>query len=86
MKNISIPRKNILTRALAQMLMIILISVLAALAGNVMRSSPLPLMGDWSNKAQLTTISGEELMVSLEDAKNSFQCPDRCFCGCPQQS
>ncbi len=72
MTNIGEPVKNMLIRSLVQMLVIISISVFAGLASNVMRSSPMPLIGDWSNKAQLTTTAGEELMVSLEDAKTLF--------------
>lgn len=72
MQDVAEPRKDI-SRAFFQMLLIVVISAAAALGNNVIRTSPVPLIGDWSNEARLTTEEGEQLMVSLEDAKMFFK-------------
>ncbi len=54
--------------AVLQALFIIVLSIMLSLTINYFRSSPMPLIGDWSVKARLTTEAGDSIIVSMEDA------------------
>jgi len=48
------------------------LSILLALSINQVRPDRLPLIGDWSFKARLTTPDGDRLDISFEKAKKLF--------------
>jgi rhodanese-related sulfurtransferase len=54
------------------MVAIILIAAATGLMVNQFRSERLPLVGDWSIKAQLTLNSGDTLLITLDEAKTLF--------------
>lgn len=56
-----------------QAIVILSIAAVAALSVNHFRSSPLPLIGDWSVDARLATPSGRKLAILLEEAKTLHQ-------------
>jgi rhodanese-related sulfurtransferase len=63
-KNITHP----LIRSLRQLSMIVLAAAAVALVSNHFRSAPLPLVGNWSQAARLTSPSGRQMAISLDDA------------------
>jgi rhodanese-related sulfurtransferase len=48
-------------------------AVILGLVSNTIRTTPLPLVSDWSVQARLTTESGEQLSIPLEKAKELFE-------------
>ncbi len=48
-------------------------AIIIAILVNHLRFSPLPLIGDWSVQARLSTPSGRRLAIPLEEAKALFQ-------------
>jgi len=60
-------------QALWQILLLILVSCTLALSINRLRQEPLPLVGEWSATARMTTVSGERLDITLEEAVKLFR-------------
>ena len=60
-------------RSIRQLSVIVLAAVAVALISNHFRPAPLPLIGDWSPEARLTSPSGRQMAISLDDAKNLHQ-------------
>ena len=60
-------------QALWQVPLLMVMACLVALATNHWRGTPLPLIGDWSVKARFTENNGENLVISLDEAKQLFQ-------------
>jgi len=56
-------------RSIRQLSVIVLAAVAVALISNHFRSVPLPLEGNWSQEARLTSPSGRQLAISLDEAK-----------------
>jgi len=61
-------RKGWLT-ATWQLATIVLLAAAIGLSSNHLRTTGLPLIGDWSPEAQLITPSGDSLAISLADAE-----------------
>ena len=59
-------------KAAWQALSLVLISLAAALAVNALRSDRLPLLGDFSAAARVTSVAGERMDISLEEAQRLF--------------
>lgn len=62
-----------------QSVMIVVTSVVVALLLNAVREDNLSLPGDWSDEARLTLDSGENLMISLDDARKMFEAQQAIF-------
>jgi rhodanese-related sulfurtransferase len=60
-------------RSIRQLSVIVLVAVAVALISNHFRPVPLPLIGDWSPEARLTSPSGRQMAISLDDATNLHQ-------------
>jgi len=56
-------------QSIRQLLVIVLAAVAIALISNHFRSSPLQLVGNWSQEARLVSPSGRQLAISLGEAK-----------------
>ena len=63
---------NNLGRAVWQILALVILSAVAALAVNALRADRLPLVGDWSVAARITTSTGERMDISLNEAEKLF--------------
>ena len=59
-------------RSIRQLSVIVLAAVAVALISNHFRPAPLPLVGNWSQEARLTTPSGRQMVISLNDAINPY--------------
>jgi rhodanese-related sulfurtransferase len=59
-------------RAARQILTLVILSAVAAVAANALRPDRLPLVGDWSAAARITTATGERMDISLGEAENLF--------------
>lgn len=68
-RNVSIGSEAVWGRVIGQSGAILLLAVILGLAVNQVRSGRLPLVADWSPKAQLATDSGINLEIPLEDAQ-----------------
>jgi rhodanese-related sulfurtransferase len=64
--------KAIWKRAAWQMPALVILSAVAALAVNAVRTDRLPLVGDFSVAARMTTATGERMDISLEEARRLF--------------
>jgi rhodanese-related sulfurtransferase len=64
--------KAVWGRAVWQILALVFLSAVAALAVNALRPDRLPLVGDWSAATRITTSTGERMDISLEEAENLF--------------
>jgi len=51
---------------------IILAAGILAFSANALRPNSLPLIGDWSIDARMTTVTGERLDISLQEAEKLF--------------
>jgi len=60
-------------RSIRQLSVIVLAAVAVALTSNYFRPTPLPLIGDWSPEARLTSPSGRQMAISRDEAKNLHQ-------------
>ncbi len=60
-------------RSIRQLSMIVLAAAAVALISNHFRSSPLPLVGDWSQEARIISPSGRQMAISLDEAKGLHQ-------------
>lgn len=60
-------------RMIWQSMVIVVISIIVALLLNVARKDGLTLPGDWSDEARLTLDSGENLIITLDDARKMFE-------------
>ena len=60
-------------RSIRQLSVIVLAAAAMALISNHFRPAPLPLAGNWSQEARLTSPSGRQMAISLDEAKNLFQ-------------
>lgn len=65
--------KRPILQALRQMLLLMVMASLIALAVNHWRETPLPLVGDWSATARLTDREGKTLAIPLDQAKQLFE-------------
>ncbi|MBF0227274.1 MAG: rhodanese-like domain-containing protein [Desulfobacterales bacterium] len=70
--------KNILDlekvyKALWQVPVISILSIIIALTCNFVRSERLPLIGEWSVEARFSDNKGESLVISLNDARKLFE-------------
>ena len=63
---------NTWRRAVRQILALVILSAAAALAVNALRADRLPLVGDWSVAARITTSTGERMDISLDEAEKLF--------------
>jgi rhodanese-related sulfurtransferase len=64
--------KAIWGRATQQILALVMLSAVAALAVNAFRADRLPLVGDWSVAARIITSTGERMDISLDEAEKLF--------------
>jgi rhodanese-related sulfurtransferase len=64
--------KSIWTRAAWQVPALLILSAAAALAVNALRTERLPLVGDFSVAARMTTATGERMDITLEQAEKLF--------------
>ena len=64
--------KGVWRRAAWQVTALVCLSAVAALAVNAMRADRLPLVGDWSAAARITTATGERVDISLTEAQKLF--------------
>lgn len=64
--------KSTVFRAIWQVAALAALSALTALAVNALRSERLPLIGDFSPAARMTTASGERIDIRLEEAEQLF--------------
>ena len=55
-----------------QLALVVLMAAALGLSCNQVRTTGLPLIGNWSPEAQLTTESGDSLAVSLADAEGMY--------------
>jgi rhodanese-related sulfurtransferase len=59
-------------RAARQTLALVILSAVAAVAVNALRPDRLPLVGDWSVAARITSSTGERMDISLNEAEKLF--------------
>lgn len=71
MANHSVLQLHIIT-ALRQVVLIIILSVAFGLSVNMIRSSGIPIIGDWSTESRLTTDDGTSLVIPITEAKKLF--------------
>jgi rhodanese-related sulfurtransferase len=64
--------KAIWHRAAWQTLALVILSAVAAVAVNALRPDRLPLVGDWSVAARITTATGERIDISMDEAEKLF--------------
>ena len=64
--------KAIWRRAVWQVPALVILSVAVALAVNALRADRLPLVGDFSVAARITTSTGERMDISLNEAEKLF--------------
>jgi len=64
--------ESIWFRAARQILALLILSAVAALAVNALRPDRLPLVGDWSVAARITTATGERMDITLAEAQKLF--------------
>jgi rhodanese-related sulfurtransferase len=64
--------KSIWVRAVRQILSLVILSAVAAVAVNAMRPDRLPIVGDWSVAARITSSTGERMDISLNEAEKLF--------------
>jgi rhodanese-related sulfurtransferase len=64
--------KAIWKRAAWQISALLILSAVAALGFNALRTDRLPLIGDFSVAARMTTATGERMDISLEEAEKLF--------------
>ena len=70
----NVARRNCLIDASWQIVAILFLAVVLSLAVNHLRNDPLPLVGDWSHKAQLSQVKTiEEPVVTLQEARALFR-------------
>jgi len=67
-----IESKSIWKQAAWQIPAVVILSVVAALAVNAVRANRLPLIGDFSAAARMTTAAGERLDIALEEAEKLY--------------
>jgi rhodanese-related sulfurtransferase len=67
-----IESKSIWKQASWQVPALLILSAVAALAVNAVRTDPLPLIGDFSVAARITTATGERMDITLEEAEKLF--------------
>ena len=72
MTTIMIESKSIWKRAAWQIPALVILSTVAALAVNAVRTDRLPLIGDFSAAARMTTATGERLDITLEEAEKLY--------------
>jgi rhodanese-related sulfurtransferase len=63
---------NTWRRAGWQIMALAMLSAVAALAVNALRPDRLPLVGDWSVAARITTSTGERMDISLDETEKLF--------------
>jgi rhodanese-related sulfurtransferase len=68
-KFLMIESKAIWRRAAWQVQALVVLSVVAALAINSLRTDRLPLVGDFSAAGRITTATGERMDIDLDEAK-----------------
>jgi len=66
-------------RAVLQIPALIVLSAIVALSANAVRTERLPLVGDFSLAARMTTSTGERLDISLDDAEKLFRSQSAVF-------
>ena len=64
--------KAIWGRAVWQIPALVILSAVVALAVNALRADRLPLVGDFSVAARITTSTGERMDISLDEAEKLF--------------
>jgi rhodanese-related sulfurtransferase len=64
--------KAIWGRAVRQILALVILSAVAAVAVNALRPDRLPLVGDWSVAARITSSTGERMDISMDQAEKLF--------------
>jgi rhodanese-related sulfurtransferase len=68
----SVKPNNTWFRAARQILALMILSAVAAVAVNALRPDRLPLVGDFSVVARITTATGERMDISLNEAEKLF--------------
>ncbi|SHE49043.1 Rhodanese-related sulfurtransferase [Desulfacinum infernum DSM 9756] len=66
-------------RAAGQLLALVAAACILALLANALRSNPIPWVGDWGAAGRLETEGGDSLVISLEEAQESFFSGDALF-------
>ena len=66
-------------RSIRQLSVIVLSALAVALISNHFRSAPLPLVENWSQDARLTSPSGRQMAISLDEAKKLHQSKSAVF-------
>ena len=64
--------RTIWKKASWQVPVLVILSAVVALAVNALRTDRLPLVGDWSVAARITTATGERMDISLAEAQKLF--------------
>jgi rhodanese-related sulfurtransferase len=67
-----IESKSIWKQAAWQIPAMVILSWLASLAVNAVRTDRLPLIGDFSVAARMTTVTGERMDIALEEAEKLY--------------
>ena len=60
-------------QAIWQIPAVIFVAGILAISVNALRPDSLPLIGDWSIDVRLTTITGEQLNISLQEVEKLFK-------------
>ena len=55
-----------------QMLAVVVLAAVIGLGSNQWRTDGLPLIGDWSSETRFRDVSGESLVVSIDEARRLF--------------
>lgn len=55
-----------------QVVILLLASAVMGISVNHIRPDPIPLVGDWTPEARITSDSGKSLVISLEEAERLF--------------
>ncbi len=60
-------------QAIRQIPVVIFVAGILAFSANALRPDALPLIGDWSLDARMTTVTGDRLDISLPEAEKLFR-------------
>lgn len=71
--------KIVWSRAARQMPALLIVSTLVALTANALRTERLPLLGDFSTAARVTTATGERMDINLEEAQGLYSTNEAVF-------
>ncbi|MFH2046946.1 MAG: rhodanese-like domain-containing protein [Pseudomonadota bacterium] len=69
----TIVKNALIIKTLKQLLYIVLITIVAGLTSNLLRSDKTPFFENWTEKIKHASLSGENLEISLEKAVQLFR-------------